>query len=686
VSIRVEPALLRAVRYLLPARTADVGSEAAAWNHPHVYPTPLAFYYDHEAIEQYHAAFAGQPLPLRQQVAALLSAYHAHLSPVIGYEEQLLLARYGSVPEPIEARQALERLVKTLHTPDDAWRDTVHAWVHRLSHRQFITPIWHDDALAAAWATVHLEQPEANAALPLPAGFDLARVSWLLAGGRVPGQYTLCQRGQMLWVTAEVPTMDTPLLETPGSPLCTMHATVPHVQVQYRTADGTSSAAQLQGLDQAISLPADASLLLRTDHQELTIDSIARPAWAESIGRDAQGLFVTWVHGQRRAYWVLPGVYPIFNRAGERVDQVALKQGYWCDAAAALVQLRDGFRQPPWAEAFGRDEYGLYADFSMKDVSHRMRWIAPGEFAMGSPPDEAERFDDETLHQVILSRGFWLADTACTQALWQAVLERNPSHFKGADQPVEQVSWDDVQGFLTRLNAMMPGQDFRLPTEAEWEYACRAGTTSPFWFGEQITPEQVNYNGNYPYAGGTEGKYREETVPVKALPCNSWGLYQMHGNVWEWCQDWQGEYPTGTVIDPTGPDTGAGRVLRGGTWFNLGADRVLRGGGWFHDGRHARAARRHAFRPGYRNLGIGFRLARGQAAGGRRRRQKKAARAGLDRRSGAGLVGHSGGGNRGNVRHAISFLQLSGGSAGGSAEGGESVLCHAPCGERRDRA
>ena len=259
---------------------------------------------------------------------------------------------------------------------------------------------------------------------------------------------------------------------------------------------------------------------------------------------------------------------------GERFDQRELTQGYWCDEAAGLAQLREGFRQPSWAETFGRDEYGLYADFSLQGIIQRMRWIAPGEFVMGSPESEAERFNDETLHQVILSRGFWLADTACTQALWQAVLGQNPSAFKGADRPVENVSWDDVQRFLDGLNALIPGQEFRLPTEAEWEYACRAGTTTPFWFGEQITPEQVNYDGNYPYAGGAKGAYREETVPVKALPCNGWGLYQMHGNVWEWCQDWHGAYPTETVIDPAGPPSGADRVLRGGSWISRGRVRA----------------------------------------------------------------------------------------------------------------
>jgi hypothetical protein len=176
----------------------------------------------------------------------------------------------------------------------------------------------------------------------------------------------------------------------------------------------------------------------------------------------------------------------------------------------------------------------------------------------------------------MLSRGFWLADTACTQALWQAVTGAKPSYFKDdARNPVENVSWDEVQAFLSELNRRVPGLQARLPSEAEWEYACRAGTTTPFSFGDNITPEQVNYDGNYPYAGGEKGLYRQKTVPAGSLPANPWGLYEMHGNVWEWCADWYGDYPNTPQVDPTGPQTGASRVLRGGSWTSTAGTRVV---------------------------------------------------------------------------------------------------------------
>ena len=242
--------------------------------------------------------------------------------------------------------------------------------------------------------------------------------------------------------------------------------------------------------------------------------------------------------------------------------------------------------------------------FCYRGARQALRWIPPGEFTMGSPQSEPQRGDDETQHRVVLTHGFWLAETTCTQALWQAVMGNNPSQFQGADRPVDSVSWDDVQDFLARLNGITPELALRLPTEAEWEYACRAGTTTPFWFGAQITPEQVNYDGNYPYAGGRRGVSRRETVPVYALPCNAWGLYQMHGNVWEWCQDWYGRYVAAPAdapaVDPSGAAEGLFRVLRGGCWF---------GGGRF-----ARSALRLAILPGDRFADCGFRLARGQAS------------------------------------------------------------------------
>ena len=263
-----------------------------------------------------------------------------------------------------------------------------------------------------------------------------------------------------------------------------------------------------------------------------------------------------------------------------------------------------------WACAYGEDRFGLWQAFDVAGVQQVMRWIPPGRFLMGSPPSEKERWDDEVQHPVRLTQGHWLADTACTQALWAAVMEgANPSHFKSdPDNPVEQVSWRDVvDGFLPRLNAHLPGLQACLPTEAQWEYACRvdAADNTPFSLGGQITSQQVNFDGNRPMPGGEKSEYRERTVPVAALPCNAWGLHQMHGNVWEWCADWFAPYPVdpaqpeAELLDPVGPaqaPEAAGRVLRGGSWLGRA--------------RHCRSAMRYDNAPGGRGHFFGFRLAR----------------------------------------------------------------------------
>jgi formylglycine-generating enzyme required for sulfatase activity len=200
----------------------------------------------------------------------------------------------------------------------------------------------------------------------------------------------------------------------------------------------------------------------------------------------------------------------------------------------------------------------------------RFVWIAPGTFLMGSPPTEKDRGNDETLHQVTLTHGFFLGVCPVTQAQWLAVMGRNPSRRNtrasgpGANCPVENVSWEDCEEFCKKLSKL-DGKVYRLPTEAEWEFACRAGTTTPFCTGPTISTDQANYDGNWTYDGGKKGVYRKATTPVGSFPPNAWGLVDMHGNVWEWCADWYGEYPDG-VFDPLGPAFGEERVLRGGSW------------------------------------------------------------------------------------------------------------------------
>ena len=205
---------------------------------------------------------------------------------------------------------------------------------------------------------------------------------------------------------------------------------------------------------------------------------------------------------------------------------------------------------------------------TINGVEFPFRWCPPGTFMMGSPESETGRSSDETQHEVTLTRGFWMLETPVTQSMWEKVTGSNPSLFKGAQLPVEQVSWEDCQQFIDLLNAHLagtPGSGYRfsLPTEAQWEYACRAGTTTPFHFGSVLNGDKANCNGNYPYGTSTKGRYLEKTSEVDSYPANAWGLLDMHGNVWEWCSDWYGGYPDGGV---TGMPSDTYRVFRGGGW------------------------------------------------------------------------------------------------------------------------
>ena len=229
-------------------------------------------------------------------------------------------------------------------------------------------------------------------------------------------------------------------------------------------------------------------------------------------------------------------------------------------------------------------------------VDMTFAWIAPGSFLMGSPAEEPERREYETQHEVTLAQGFYLGIHPVTQAQWQAVMGDNPSRFKGKNRPVENVSWEDCQAFCTKLSES-DGKRYVLPSEAEWEYACRAGTTTPFHFGETLSTDQANYNGNYLYNGGEKGIDRKQTTVVGSFPPNAWGLFDLHGNVWEWCQD---EYRRYEELDDK-------NTL--GTENTNEISRVLRGGTWYSHPRYCRSAYCGMFAPSTRLDNVGFRVA-----------------------------------------------------------------------------
>jgi len=203
-------------------------------------------------------------------------------------------------------------------------------------------------------------------------------------------------------------------------------------------------------------------------------------------------------------------------------------------------------------------------------IGMRFVLIPAGRFRMGSPGTEEGRDGAEVQHEVTLTRPYYMGVTEVTNAQFRRFMPEHDGgvidglNWNGDDQPAGQVSWSEAMAFAVWLSELDPTRTYRLPTEAEWERACRAGTGTAFWWGNTVTTEQANYDGGQTLGGGTKGPFRNVTVPVGTLPANPWGLHEVHGNVWEWCADWQGDYPAGLLIDPTGPSSGVHRVLRGG--------------------------------------------------------------------------------------------------------------------------
>jgi formylglycine-generating enzyme required for sulfatase activity len=244
--------------------------------------------------------------------------------------------------------------------------------------------------------------------------------------------------------------------------------------------------------------------------------------------------------------------------------------------------------------------------YTVEEIGLDMIAIPGGSFTIGAPKDEPGSRDNEQFQQEITVQSFYLGRYPITQVQWRLVagypridraLDLDPSRFKGDNRPVERVSWEDAQEFCQRLSTRT-GQDYRLPSEAQWEYACRAGTITPFHFGETMTPELASYKGNLVYNDGPEGQGRSQTSRVGDFPANDWGLYDMHGNVWEWCEDDYHSSYEGAPID-------------GSAWvetYRESSRKLLRGGSWGNDTEYWRSAFRYDVTRDHCFSDIGFRV------------------------------------------------------------------------------
>ena len=590
-ALRIDPPLLRAWRGLLPGG-GDAGLEGRLWNHPHLQPAGLTCATRGEHLDADLARHGTLPAALRDAARAVHAAQHAHLRQSLSHGEALRWCASGqaaAIPgdagkvAPVDAATAAARddplgfVKRLLHTLGDPGASPA-----ATSRRSLIGAA--ELIQAAASPAVRAQDPVLFTAL------DAAVARWrlgLAAGGAGQGDddatgpprlWMLVQQGPAL---ALAPTV----AAGPGQPLgmpVLVPATTPGVWLQSPArswwlplpAEHDQARA---GIELATLGDGHEQLTVSLDRHAWTLVQVSRPGWAAQwrcakgglsaavpspAGRDAAGQ-------QELAWFQDPQVGQMLIGAGAGRANVGLDE----HGAFAELALRRPEGQGPTAV----------------DLVLRLRWIPSGRFLMGSPEGQGTE-DEHPQHPVLISQGFWLAERPCTQALWQAVMGGNPSHFKNApdaaQRPVEQVTFDDVLRFLQRLRAWLPeGCDPVLPSEAQWEYAARAGTTTAYPWGDAPDDTFANWD-----------ELHQGTTPVGQFSPNPWGLFDMHGNVWEWCADDRRGYSPAPQRDPHGEThRSSRRAVRGGSW-------ILRPG-------RARSAFRNDGRLDDQDLTLGFRLA-----------------------------------------------------------------------------
>ncbi len=542
---RIEPELVRAVRKLHPQTATKPQLEAQLWASPVLNAGYDVAVWQADKVAPYREKFARLPMQIQQQVLQTMRQVHAVRGQTIAVQETLAWAAH--VAPATEARFAPE-----------VWAATV--WLQQLVAADQAT---RNQSGFAAFAeqifTAHAH--DANM---------LRRFEQPFAA---------------LWAIAD----------------CASQA-----RGEASTALGALAAESVAAFVRLPDLDPPSRYFLRQRGAALVLTQDQRVEPCSPIGMPLVLSWLTLDNGRRQL---------IRTRNQAQVPLGRLVAGQTLTIETASMALTVAQVVPPFMAERGRDEYGLYAVWQVAGQPVRLRYIEPGQFTMGSNAAEQTTVlekNESPQHQVTISQGYWLAETACTQALWQAVMGNNPSKFHenaggGPQHPVEQVSWLDVQQFLSKLASILRAAGIEnyqvsLPTEAEWEYACRAGTTTPFWFGENIQSDQVNYDGTHPYRNGKKGEYRAKTVAVEALPQNGWGLYQMHGNVWEWCADGFRVYADQSEMNP-----GLKQALKPDLTNDSG--RAVRGGGWSSGALDARCACRGLYRPDGRDDGLGFRFA-----------------------------------------------------------------------------
>ena len=552
-AIRLEPGLLRSVRLAIARHGYhyDAGVEALVWQHPEISdPSSVAASFNSLAREQWLEEFAElTDDALKQTVLNKIREWRAGLDETVWFEELMSLdADSRTLVDESDLQDAYQYLLSFRHEviseSEDKGFEARCRWFKRMEKRLPVES-WELPEVGVVLQSIAAKLHEKDELHRSRFAIDPANLN---SNGFVERTLSIFQLKQALWIGGEEVEdglltgchlihirYRRTLLYCELIPIYSRSHTKP-VKSSLQFSIVSSKAVKL------CDLPDGYELKVRSDVETLHFSQIKKPDWATAITYKRNGLWLE--HDSFGKNYLSKWVNPTKNT-----------QCTW-----------EGFP----SEVVGTDQYGLYADMTIHSITQRFRWIKSGTFMMGSSETEEGSVNGEDLHEVTLTEGFWLADTTVTQAFWLAVMgeERSPNHFRGEDRPVDQVSWDDCKQFILKFNKFLgEGVLAQLPSEAEWEYACRAGTSTSFYFGskDDLNLDVVNYSGKW-----SLHDRNGETKPVKSYPPNTWGLYEMHGNVWEWCEDYNGQYPAGSVLDPIMLEPDEMRILRGGGWMDSG--------------------------------------------------------------------------------------------------------------------
>lgn len=580
-TLRMDPPLLRALRQNSSV-PQDASLEGRLWAHPDVLSTTYACLRQGRIASQQAAALRLQSGARWSALEKVCDFHHAHW------------------PLGMRLVEGMRQLT-THPMPDSTSLERMHADIHRLAHS--LNEDEGNRATLDATADYVLSRIPAGARPLLGTALDaLAQASGRPTGPRQ--RWCLLQRGEQLWVAPATDTRP----PGPGVVLCSdlgQAAPSELVRIAQPRQPPTYVPLPAEGMLVLPAIKTGTGIVLGGGETQLLRRRRTRGVWgwAQSDAGLIETLDLPWskdlsfpAGGLARDTTLLPA------RNGEEVAVMVSRDDYGIFLAIQPQALiRKGL--PP-ADSF-----------------IRFRYLEPGAFLQGSPQGTGHN-DEHPQHPVTLTQGLWLAETPCTQALWQAVMDKNPSHFtQGEDaprRPVEQVSWDNVQTFLKALQPLLPpGCEAVLPTESQWEYACRAGTQTAYWWGDEPDESKANVD----MTGQKNWEDKDGTTPVYRYPPNPWGLHDMNGNVWEWCADGQRDYAESPERDPERPGDGDSRVARGGSWiYYPGSSRAAYRSRWpcglaFQDGGF-RFALRSPSGPEARPGGSGA-ARRGGAAGGR---------------------------------------------------------------------